>query len=91
MEHHTQQGAPEKIGAFLVRIGVMQPWQLEDVLLAQRSGDERLFGEIAIELGYIEDKALQLYIESRSREPLCAPPAEPVIGNKGIPSKASES
>jgi hypothetical protein len=71
MEHHTRQGAPEEIGDFLVRIGVMQPWQLEDVLLAQRLGDKRLFGEIAIELGYFEDKALQLYIESQSRDPTC--------------------
>ena len=55
-----------KIGGFLVSIGVMQPWQLEDILLAQRSGDTRMFGEIAIDLGYIEDAALQLYVDSHS-------------------------
>ncbi len=68
MMEYTIHTDAEKIGDFLVRIGVMQPWQLEDVLLAQRSGDARLFGEIAIELGYIEDAALQLYIESRGRQ-----------------------
>jgi hypothetical protein len=48
----------------------MQPWQLEKVLSAQRAGDARLFGEIAIELGYIEDAALKLYVDSHRRDPL---------------------
>jgi len=63
----TLRNDPEKIGDFLVRIGVMQPWQLDDVLWAQHSGDARLFGEIAIERGYIEDAALRLYVESHSK------------------------
>jgi hypothetical protein len=59
---------PDRIGGFLVRIGVMQPWQLEEVLSVQRSGDARQFGEIAIEFGFIEDAALRLYVDSHSRE-----------------------
>ena len=66
MQEHSAGADADKIGGFLVRIGVMQPWQLEDVLLAQRSGDTRLFGEIAIALGYIEDAALQLSVDSHS-------------------------
>jgi len=58
---------PEKIGEFLVRIGAMQPWQVDDVLLAQRSGDGRTFGELAIDLGYINDNAIKLYVESQGR------------------------
>jgi hypothetical protein len=54
-----------KIGGFLAAIGAMQAWQVEDVLLVQRAGDTRLFGEIAIGLGSIDDAALQLYVESR--------------------------
>jgi hypothetical protein len=55
-----------KIGDFLVSIGAMKTWQVNDVLLSQRSGDARMFGEIAIALGYIDDAALQRYVESRT-------------------------
>jgi hypothetical protein len=58
----------DRIGSFLVRVGAMQPWQLEKVLQLQRSGDIRRFGELAIDLGYIEDAALKLYVDSRSNE-----------------------
>ena len=60
-------GGPEPIGAFLVRIGAMQSWQVDDVLLAQKSGDSRMFGELAIALGYIDDTALKRYVESHPR------------------------
>ena len=56
---------PEKIGTFLVNIGAMKPSQLDEVLLLQRSGDPRIFGEIAISLGYIDDAALAKYVDSR--------------------------
>jgi hypothetical protein len=55
----------ERIGEALVRIGAMQPDQVENVLKVQKQGDGRLFGEIAIELGYIDDKAIYRYLESR--------------------------
>jgi hypothetical protein len=57
-----------KIGGFLVTIGAMKTWQVEDVLLAQSTGDTRIFGEIAIALGYIDDAALQLFVDSRLGE-----------------------
>jgi len=63
MTDHVPYADPNKVGGTLVRIGVMQPWQVEKVLLAQRSGDARLFGEIAIELGYISDAALKSYVD----------------------------
>jgi hypothetical protein len=53
-----------RIGEFLVSIDAMKPWQVDDVLLAQRKGDTRMFGEIAIALGYIDDDALRRYVES---------------------------
>jgi hypothetical protein len=37
--------------------------QVEEVLRTQKAGDARLFGEIAIELGYIDDGALRRYVE----------------------------
>lgn len=58
---------PQKIGDFLISIGAMQAWQVDDVLLAQKSGDSRMFGELAIALGYIDDRALMQYVESRQR------------------------
>lgn len=55
----------EKIGEFLVKIGAMQQWQVEDILKVQTSGDPRMFGELAISLGYIDDTALMKYVESK--------------------------
>jgi hypothetical protein len=55
----------EKIGEALVRIGAMKSHQVEDVLRLQQGGDRRLFGEIAIELGYIDDLAIRKYLSSK--------------------------
>lgn len=56
---------PGRIGGFLVAVGAMKDWQVEDVVLAQRSGDTRMFGEIAIAMGYVNDEALKRYVDSR--------------------------
>ncbi len=58
----------EKIGEFLVKIGAIKKWQVEDILIVQQSGDTRMFGEIAIAFGYIDDKALMQYVESRGQK-----------------------
>ena len=55
----------EKIGEALVRIGAMKSYQVDDVLRLQNGGDRRLFGEIAIELGYIDDQAIRKYLSSK--------------------------
>jgi hypothetical protein len=54
----------EKIGEFLLRIGVMTEYQLQEVLNAQKAGDRRMFGEIAIDFGYINDEVMKKYIEA---------------------------
>ena len=56
----------ERIGETLVRIGAIKPYQVEDVLCAQKAGDDRVFGEIAIELGYINDEVLKKYVEAKA-------------------------
>jgi hypothetical protein len=56
----------EKIGEFLLRIGVMNQQQVDEILDAQKSGDTRLFGEIAIDFGYINDEVLKKYIEAKA-------------------------
>jgi hypothetical protein len=56
-----------RIGEFLVQIGAMQKYQVDDVLRVQNEGDTRMFGEIAIELGYVNDEAIRKYLDSRAK------------------------
>ncbi len=56
----------ERIGDGLVRIGAMTEEQREEVLKIQNSGDDRMFGEIAVDLGYINDQAIMDYLDSKS-------------------------
>jgi len=58
----------DRIGDFLVRIGAMKQFQVDDVVMVQKQGDKRLFGEIAIELGYIDDKAIQKYLAHKLKD-----------------------
>ena len=55
----------EKIGEFLGRIGIMKETQVEEVLSAQRNGDQRTFGEIAVSLGFINGADIKEYLESK--------------------------
>ncbi len=56
----------EKIADGLCRIGAITRSQAEDVLKRQSSGDSRSFGQIAIELGYIDDEAISRYLGQKS-------------------------
>lgn len=53
----------EKIGERMIQIGAMTGQQVDVVLDKQRSGDDRLFGEIAIELGYVNDSAISEHLK----------------------------
>jgi len=55
----------ERIGDGLVRIGAMSEEQRDIVLKMQDDGDERMFGEIAIDLEFIDDKAILDYLASK--------------------------
>ena len=57
--------AAERIGERLIRIGAITKGQVETVLKKQEDGDNRLFGEIAIELRYVIDRAISDYLESK--------------------------
>ncbi len=57
----------EKIGETLVRIGAMTSLQVKHVTSRQAAGDTRLFGEIAIAMGYINEQALQAYLGVTTR------------------------
>lgn len=66
MQDRSSAPEADKIGGFLVEIGAMKDWQVDHILHAQKAGDRRIFGEIAIALGYVDDAAVQRYMESRS-------------------------
>lgn len=57
----------ERIGDFLVRIGSLKASQVEEVLRLQKAGDQRKFGDIALELGYIGDDAVKRYVDYLER------------------------
>ena len=52
-----------KIGEGLIKMGEMTSLQVDDVLIRQERGDERLFGEIAVDLGYIDLDTVIRYLE----------------------------
>lgn len=56
-----------KIGEVLLKIGAITQHQIDDVLSKQQGGDSRLFGEIAIELHYIDDDALASYLDMQKK------------------------
>ncbi len=57
-----------RIGDGLVKMGEMTPGQVQDVLQKQKDGDTRLFGEIAVDLDYIDLGSVIRYIEQSAPE-----------------------
>lgn len=55
----------ERIGDFLVRTGTMQQSQVEAVLAAQKAGDSRTFGQIAVALGFTTKAVVDSFPASR--------------------------
>jgi hypothetical protein len=59
----------ERIGEFLVEIGAMSASQVTVVINHQKEGDERLFGEIAMELGYLADnEPIDKFLEIQEKQ-----------------------
>ena len=56
----------ERMGDELVRMGAMQPAQLEQVLKAQKAGDTRKFGEIALTLGFVTEAGIKAWEASKA-------------------------
>ncbi|MGO8693137.1 MAG: hypothetical protein ACLQMF_05625 [Rectinemataceae bacterium] len=52
-----------KIGDFLLGIGALSKDQIEEIFNAQKAGDGRKFGEIAIARGYMDGSALTKFEE----------------------------
>ena len=53
-----------KIGEGLKEMGEMTEEQVQEILLLQEKGDDRLFGEIAVDIGYIDLLSVIRYMES---------------------------
>ena len=52
-----------KIGEFLIGIGALKHWQVSTIINLQQNGDERVFGQIALDEKYIDAGALTRYEE----------------------------
>jgi len=55
------------IGDAMVKGGIMNPGQVEEILSLQKAGDKRLFGQIALEKKYVQMDALSAYLESLTK------------------------
>ncbi len=59
------EDSTQRIGDFLVRIGAMTQDQVSEVLGRQADEPDRLFGELAIEMGFINDSAIDSFLAAR--------------------------
>jgi len=57
----------QRIGEFLVSIGAMTDEQVQSVVEQQKQDHEKLFGEIAIEMGFINDAAVDRYLANAKK------------------------
>ncbi|MBN2533578.1 MAG: hypothetical protein JXB88_11825 [Spirochaetales bacterium] len=67
-EENHMDNTNERIGEGLVRIGAISEDQVKEILKLQEQGDNRLFGEIAVDLGYVNIEAIIDYLESRNED-----------------------
>ncbi|HET6452758.1 MAG TPA: hypothetical protein VFI08_15675 [Spirochaetia bacterium] len=60
---------PDRIGEYLVTIGALTSSQVTVVVNHQKAGDGRLFGEIAMELGYLDDsEPIDKFLEIQEKQ-----------------------
>lgn len=60
-----REDSTQRIGDFLVRIGAMTQDQVSEVLGRQAGEPDRLFGQIALEMGLISDSAIDSFLADR--------------------------
>ena len=61
----AREDSTQRIGDFLVRIGALTQEQVAEVLGRQAGEPNRLFGQIAIEMGLISDSAIDSFLATR--------------------------
>ena len=57
----------ERIGDYLVRTGKLLPAEVGQVIGAQKAGDGRTFGEIAVGLGLVDKAAVDSFLASQGK------------------------
>ncbi len=55
----------DRIGGFLIRIGAITSEQRDKILKMQSENPTKMFGEIAIELGFITKDSIDKYLKSK--------------------------
>ena len=65
---HGLQPGSERIGQRLIRVGALTETQVSEILIRQRTEAQydKLFGEVAVELGYLDDATLNRYLDGQS-------------------------
>jgi hypothetical protein len=58
----------ERIGDFFVQNGLMDTIQVQTVIQKQKAGDKRVFGVIALKLGYITEDAIKIYVDHLEKQ-----------------------
>jgi hypothetical protein len=58
----------DRIGDFLITIDAITREEVDHVLRLQAGGDTRIFGEIALELHYLNDDAIKKYVDHMERQ-----------------------
>ncbi|HUX20226.1 MAG TPA: hypothetical protein VMW69_03235 [Spirochaetia bacterium] len=64
--HITYLSHMERIGEGLVRLGKLESDQVEEIVGKQGNGDNRLFGEIAVDLDFIHVEDLIYHLTQQS-------------------------
>jgi hypothetical protein len=59
---------PDRIGDFLITIGAITREQVDHVLRLQAGGDTRIFGEIALDLRFLDDDAIRKYVDHMAQQ-----------------------
>jgi len=56
----------ERIGDYMLRTGTLTQAQVDKVIAAQRTGDKRPFGQIAVTLGFLSQAAVDAFLSSQT-------------------------
>ena len=75
------------IGEIMVELGLLQPAQVQDVLLLLRERERGRFGELAIELGFVDEGGLALSVAQQYGLPTMD---EETVEHLGVPREVLE-
>ena len=56
---------PERLGDYMIRTGLMNQSQVDEVVRVKATGDKRHFGEIAVSLGFITIADVETFLSAQ--------------------------